>query len=74
MCAHEAPACNHLNRRSCHTDLFNADRSSGLLNPQGPARRGLLDGLGGRVDDLSIPATLTGFAELLAFCERHIVD
>jgi transposase len=32
----------------------------------------LLDGLGGRVDDLFIPATLTGFAQLLAFCERHI--
>ncbi len=32
----------------------------------------LLDGLGGRVDDLCIPATLTGFAQLLAFSERHI--
>ena len=32
----------------------------------------LLDGLGGRVDDLCIPATLTGFAQLLAFCESHI--
>ena len=32
----------------------------------------LLDGLGGRVDDLFIPATLAGFAQLLAFCESRI--
>lgn len=32
----------------------------------------LLDGLGGRLDELFIPATLTGFAELLDFCSGHV--
>ena len=32
----------------------------------------LLDGLGGRLDELFIPATLSGFAQLLAFCLEHV--
>lgn len=32
----------------------------------------LLDGLGGRLAELFIPATLDGFAQLLAFCLRHV--
>lgn len=32
----------------------------------------LLDGLGGRVAELFIPATLAGFAELLAFCLARV--
>lgn len=32
----------------------------------------LLDGLGGRLAELFIPATLTGFAQLLAFCLERV--
>ena len=32
----------------------------------------LLDGFGGRLAELFIPATLAGFAELLAFCLGHV--
>jgi transposase len=32
----------------------------------------LLDGLGGRLGELFIPATLAGFVQLLAFCLEHV--
>ena len=34
----------------------------------------LLDGLGGRLAELPIPATLAGFAQLLAFCLAQVGD
>jgi transposase len=34
----------------------------------------LLDGLGGRLAELAIPATLPGFEQLLAFCLGHVGD
>ena len=32
----------------------------------------LLDGLGGNLAELFIPATLAGFAQLLVFCLEHV--
>ena len=32
----------------------------------------LRDGLGAKIAELFIPATLAGFAELLAFCLEHV--
>jgi transposase len=32
----------------------------------------LLDGLGGRLAELFLPATYSGYGELLAFCLRHL--
>src|SRR3954453_21165749 len=32
----------------------------------------LLDGLGGRLAELFLPATLAGFADLLRFCQGHV--